>query len=109
MRQHFNEQYMESEKYPSAFFTGKFEKIPLALPVEGSILKTRVKGMITIKGRNQELNEEVSFSYNGNELAGTCKFKLRVADFDIKIPRIFIQNIAEVVEVTINANYKRTD
>ncbi|HBH82575.1 MAG TPA: YceI family protein [Bacteroidales bacterium] len=107
MQQHFNEQYMESEKFPSAFFEGKFDKSRFSLPMTGKKVKTRVIGNLTIKGITRKINEEIELIISDGRISGICKFNVKLTDYDIKIPRMFVKNIAEVIEVTIDVIYKK--
>ena len=108
MQKHFNEQYMESDKFPSAFFEGRFEQTPSGGSSQASQFETRVKGDITIKGVTRPLVEEVILRWSRDDIVATCKFNVRLEDFGIKIPRMLIRNIAEVVEVTIDVKYKKS-
>ena len=108
MQQHFNDQYMESDKFPSAFFEGSLEQIPSRGTGQESQFKTTVKGSITIKGVTRPLREAVILGWSGDDIVATCKFNVRLEDFGIKIPRILIRNIAEVVKVTIDVKYEKS-
>ena len=107
MKQHFNEQYMESNKFPTAFFTGFFNQTILPGENQQPPSKNKIKGTLTIKGISRTLEEEVILGYVEDEITGFCKFNVRVADFGVKIPRLLVRNIAEVVEVTVNVKYKK--
>lgn len=107
MQQHFNEQYLESDKYPKATFKGKFEKTinpetDLTVP-----MVVNVSGTITIKDVSRQLEEVVTLSPDGAEIAGSCNFNVSLVDFNIKIPKMFIKNIAETVEVKVDVRYRK--
>jgi polyisoprenoid-binding protein YceI len=99
MREHFNENYMESEKYPDATFKGKIEEKVSLTAGESKVVN--VKGNLLIHGVSQPRNIQVNLKTNtDNTVTATGKFNVTVADHKIKIPSIVFQNIAEVVEVT---------
>lgn len=105
MQQHFNEQYMESEKFPVATFKGKLSD---PMPGTGGGLTTvqsRVTGTLTIRDVSREIDEVVVFTSSGSDIDALCEFTVRPADYSIKIPKILIKNIAEEVKVTINVLY----
>lgn len=108
MQEHFNENYMESEKYPKASFSGKIEKPENNLP--GTIFQTEVKGKLTIHGVTKERIIPLTLTYlEDGSVKVTSKFMVKVADHKIKIPSIVFQNIAEEVEVTLDLILKPID
>jgi hypothetical protein len=107
MEEHFNENYLESEKFPRATFKGKltgFEDIDFSR--EGSF-ETEADGEIEIHGVKKPLKTVVKFDASTKELKASTVFNLAVADFDIEIPTLVFKNIAEVVEVKASFNFLR--
>ena len=105
MQKHFNEQYMESEKFPYASFNGKLSDELISLPDYPQTLKTRVKGELTLKGVTQKIDEEVTLARKGENVIGLCTFKVKLSDYNIKVPRMLIKNIAEEVDVRLQFIY----
>ncbi len=104
MQEHFNENYLESEKYPFAEFKGKvLEEVDLSK--DGSYPVT-VEGALNIHGVTKNYREKGTLTVKGGKINASAKFNVRVADHKIKIPTLVIKNIAEVVEVTVNADYQ---
>jgi len=101
MQEHFNENYVESEKYPDAIFKGKInEKIDYATD---SVIKVTVTGILNMHGVEKEKTIEGTLNVKGKQVLITGKFMIHLADHNIKIPNVVVKNIAEDVEVTINA------
>ncbi len=105
MRKHFNEQYLESDKYPTAKFEGSFSSSINVNSKEKQAIQ--FNGTMTIHGVSRELQDVVSITLQNNQIIAHSKFILITKDFKIKIPRIFIKNIATEIEVEINANLKQ--
>jgi hypothetical protein len=104
MEEHFNENYLESDKYPKAIFNGKiidYEKLDFFNP---NGVEAVVVGNITIHGITKPLHSNVLFKPNGDTDALNCsaQFKLKPEDFNIKIPSLVINNIAKEIEVSVN-------
>ena len=100
MEEHFNENYVESTKYPQATFKGKVnEKVDLTKDGEN---KVTVTGKMTLHGVTKDITTEGTITKKGEELIVVSKFKIKVADYNIKVPSLYVQNIAEVVDVTTN-------
>ena len=106
MQEHFNENYMESEKYPKSTFKGTFS-VPdgLKARTDGSY-ELDVKGDLTIHGVTKPIETKSTLTLKGGKLSGALLFNVNVKEFDIKIPNVVVKNIAETVEVTANFDYE---
>jgi polyisoprenoid-binding protein YceI len=101
MEEHFNENYLESQKYPNAIFKGKInEKIDYTKDGES---KVTVTGKMDMHGVVKDETYDGTVTKKGNQISLTCKFKIKVADYKIKVPTLYVKNIAEVVDVTVNS------
>ena len=105
MQEHFNENYVESDKYPKATLSGEI------LNYDSTTLKNAkevmVKGNLTIHGVTQEREITVRLTPGvDNVIRVQSVFNIEIAEFNIKIPTIVIKNIAEVVEVTVDLTLK---
>jgi polyisoprenoid-binding protein YceI len=99
MEEHFNENYVESEKFPQAIFKGKVnEKIDLSKEGEN---KVTVTGKMVLHGVTKDITVDGTISKKGEELVIGSAFKIKVADYNIKVPSLYVKNIAEVVDVTV--------
>ncbi len=103
MQEHFNEDYMESDKYPFAEFRGKLVSAP-DLTKDGTYPVT-VAGTLNIHNVPKEYQVPGSLIVRGGRVTATADFKVRLADHHIKIPRLLVKNIAEVVDVKVSAAY----
>lgn len=102
-REHFNENYIESLKYPKSTFTGKIiETIDYTKPGKYPI---RAKGKLTIHGVTQERIIKSQIEIKGNKLLVNAAFSVLLADHDITIPRIVEQKIANEIEIILNAEF----
>jgi hypothetical protein len=103
MREHFNEKYMESEKFPKATFQGKLVGFKPGVAGEQ---KVKAVGKLTIHGVTKDVDiSGIAESVNSKVLLKS-KFMVKLADYEIKIPQLIWQNIAEQVEVKIDFIYK---
>lgn len=103
MQEHFNENYLESDKYPYAEFKGRILE-NADFTKEGS-WTVMVEGMLTIHGVSKSYKEKGTVTMKDGKLSASAKFNVRVADHKIKIPSLVVKNIAEVVEVSVDATY----
>jgi len=101
MQEHFNEKYMESEKYPNTTFKGGVEsEIDYN---QNGVYQVKVTGKLTIHGVERERTIDGIIKVENGEITIQCEFIVKVADHKIKVPKLVIKNIAEVVLVKVNA------
>jgi hypothetical protein len=87
MQEHFNENYVESEKFPYAFFKGKLnDKIDFSKDGE---YKTSVTGKLTIHGVEKDRTIEGTIVVKGGEVTMTSSFKVVFAEHNIIIPALY--------------------
>lgn len=102
MQEHFNEKYMESEKYPKATFSGKLINLDVTKTNEQQV---KAKGKLTIHGVTKDVELDGTAQL-GDRIFLKSKFMVKLADYNVTIPQLMFQNIAEEVEVTVNFIYK---
>lgn len=104
MQDHFNEKYMESEKYPKATFSGKLEGfVATGVP---DVRQVKAKGKLVIHGVTQEVEISGTVETTSQNILIKSKFLIRLEDYKVKIPQLMWQNIAEEVEVSLEFTYK---
>jgi len=104
MREHFNEKYMESDKFPNATFSGKINE-DLDLSKDGTYNVTST-GKIAMHGQEKEITVSGTFTVKNGEATLQSNFPLAVKDFKIEIPQLLFQNIADTVAVKITVIYQ---
>jgi hypothetical protein len=105
--EHFNEKYLESEKFPEALFTGKIIE-DLDLSIEGNY-EVRAKGKLKIHGVEMERIIRCKVTSKDNRLFIESQFTILLSDHDIKIPRVVHEKIASEIQVEIKAELIRND
>ena len=106
MQEHFNENYLESSKYPYAEFKGNIRG-HVKLSEEGTYPVT-VEGDLKLHNVSQKYIVKAELRVEEGKLMANSTFPVKLADHHIKIPRLVIKNIAEVVQVTVSAKYEAT-
>lgn len=105
MQEHFNENYLESEKFPSATFKGKIKEA-IDLTVAGTYPIT-ASGTATIHGVTRPIDLKGTIISTGTSLALTCAFEVKLVDYKVDIPKIVFAKIAEVIKVSSKINYTK--
>lgn len=99
-KEHFNENYMESEKYPEATFSGKIiETINYEQKGKYTI---RAKGMLTIHGVEQERIIKSELELTGKSIVINSSFTVLLSDHQIPIPRVVKEKLANEIKVNIH-------
>lgn len=100
-REHFNEIYMESTRFPKSKFAGKIiEEIDFSKPGTYTI---RAKGKLTLHGLTQERIIRCRLVVSESELQIAADFSVLLVEHDISIPRVVHQKIAEEIKVKVRA------
>lgn len=101
MQEHFNENFVESHKYPKAIFNGRIENnISVDYNTQGTYT-TKVQGEMTIHGTTRSVSAEGTLEVTANGIIARTGFFLNPGDYEIKIPRVVRDNIAENMEITV--------
>lgn len=103
MREHFNEKYMETERFPKATFQGKLTGMKVGTPGAQAV---RAVGKLNIHGVTRDIDVPGTFEFSAGKVVTKSKFMVKLEDYNIKIPTLVWQNIAEVVEVRVEFTYK---
>jgi polyisoprenoid-binding protein YceI len=103
MKEHFNEKYMETEKFPKSTFQGKITGYQQQATGEQ---QAKAVGKLTIHGVTKDIDMPGTIEVQQGKVVVKAKFIVKLADYKIKIPTMLWKNIAEQVEVTINFTYK---
>jgi polyisoprenoid-binding protein YceI len=94
---------MESEKYPKSSFQGKIGGYD---PADNSVQNVQAKGKLTIHGVTRDVDVPGTLLINGNTVNVQSKFMVKLEDYNVKVPQIVWQNIAQEVEVTVQFSYR---
>lgn len=102
-QEHFNEKYMESDKFPKATFKGELQG-DVKWDAPGKY-EMNAKGLLTIHGVEKERTIPVTITVADGSISAASKFNVKVAEHDIEVPELVFNKVAEEVEITIKANF----
>lgn len=106
MEEHFNENYIESDQFPKATFKGNVANF-VASKVTATKSTYDVEGDLTLHGVTKKVKSKMSFVQSGEKLIANCTFKIKTADYDIKIPSVVKSKIAETVEIDLKFDLEK--
>jgi polyisoprenoid-binding protein YceI len=100
MQEHFNENYVESDKYPKATFSGAYTgDVP---PDKDGVYKVTVKGNLSLHHVTRTIETPATLEVRAGHLLGVAEFKLKPEDFNIGIPSIVRDKIDKEITVKVN-------
>ncbi|HEY0246086.1 MAG TPA: YceI family protein [Mucilaginibacter sp.] len=105
MQEHFNSDYLESEKYPKATFKGKIQE-HIDVTKNGSFPVTAI-GELDIHGIKQNRTIPGKITIDNGVITMTSEFMVKCADHHIEIPKIVFHNIAESIKMNVSATYSK--
>ncbi|MDP4208005.1 MAG: YceI family protein [Bacteroidota bacterium] len=105
MQEHFNENYMESDKIPKSSFKGKITNIgKIDFKKDGSYA-AEVSGDLTIHGVTKAVSTKGTIEVKGKVITTKAKFTVSPKDYGIKIPSLVESKVAKEVEINVDTPY----
>jgi polyisoprenoid-binding protein YceI len=102
MQKHFQENYMESGKYPTSTFKGTITNNSAVSYTKDGTYAVSVKGKLTMHGVTKEITTPGKVIISGKKATLTCDFSVKPKDYNIKIPANNAANIAENISINVN-------
>jgi hypothetical protein len=101
MQEHFNEDYLESDKYPEATLLAKVTNLKdIDFNKEGTYPAV-VEGKLTIHGQTQQVKQNGTFEIKNGTVTAKTKFTIPLADYNISVPNTLVNNISKSIEITV--------
>jgi hypothetical protein len=101
MQKHFNEEYLESDQFPRAFFNGKITNFSTVNFAKDGKYPVTVKGTMQVHGVNKAMQTSGMIEIKNGLPIATAKFTVTLKDF--KIGGILIKMVADKINIDINA------
>lgn len=100
MQEHFNENYMESRRYPKAIFKGKIEKFDLK-DINETQKEYQIKGKLVLRGKSKEVIVNALIKKVGDGIQIISDFPIAVSDFNIQIPNEIASKISKIANTEL--------
>ncbi len=106
MQEHFNENYMESGKYPKATFKGTIaDMTKVDFKKDGSYNVT-ITGDLFMHNVTNKITVPATIQVKGNTLSANTTFKVKLDDYKIAVPKVVENNISKTIELKVDCNYE---
>lgn len=101
MEEHFNENYMESTKFPKSTFKGKILNFD-AKKITAKSSEYDLEGDLTVHGVTKKIKSKIVLSSNSGKISAKTIIMVKPQDYNIEIPNLVKGKIAENAKVSIN-------
>lgn len=101
MQEHFNENYMESHKYPKAVLKGKLRDISKIDFSKNGKHQVMVVGEMDLHGVKKQIEEKGTLEVKDGKIYLNSDFQITLADYNIAIPKIVEDKLAKVADVSL--------
>jgi hypothetical protein len=105
MEEHFNENYLESDKFPKSVFKGKISNLPAVSFSKNGTYEVTVEGDLTIHGVTNKISTKGTVEVVAGGINASAKFNIVPEDYKINIPGVVREKINNNLEVTITMKY----
>lgn len=105
MQEHFNENYVESDKFPKATFKGKITDLSKINFSKNGTYTVPVTGNLTIHGETNEITTNAVITVQDGVLNSSAEFSVRPEEYKISIPGLVREKISKSLRITVNATY----
>lgn len=104
--EHFNENYVESEKYPKAKFKGRIENFDKIDLNKNAVHNVTVSGKLTLHGKTKSLKAKGTIEIKDGTIIAKSKFTILLKDFGIGIPNLVKDKVSKEIVLEIDMLYK---
>lgn len=104
MQQHFNENYVESDKYPKAEFKGSIINNSEINYTKDGTYTAKVKGKLTIHGVTRDVETIGTLKVNSGKIDANSTFNVLISDYNIKIPSIVKDKVSNSIKITVDCD-----
>ena len=105
MEEHFNENYMDSEKYPKSTFKGKITNLSSVDFSKNGTYDVTVEGDLTLHNVTNKVNARGTIEVITGGINANSKFNIAPEDYKIEIPGVVREKISKDLEVTVLMKY----
>lgn len=101
MQEHFNDQYLESNKFPRADFKGTIVNLAEVNFGKDGTYKATVKGDLTLHGVTKNITASGTIEIKGGKPSASCQFPIAMTDFNVKA-----SSVTSKVTIDLNCQYQ---
>lgn len=102
MQEHFNENYVESDKFPKSTFSGKIASMDKVDLAKDGVYKVQVAGDLMIKGVTKAVSAPGTITVKGGKVTAASEFTIALSDYNVSIPAVNKDNISNSIRISVD-------
>ena len=102
MHEHFNENYIESDKYPKAEFSGKITNNGDVNYAKDGTYPVKVKGKLSIHGETKDVETNGTLTVKNGKISAAATFDVALSDYNVSIPSIVADKVAKTAKISVD-------
>jgi len=104
MQEHFNKEYVESDKFPKAEFKGQITNNPEVKYTTDGTYTAKAKGKLTIHGITKDIETTGTITVKKGKITTFSAFNIQLPDYSIKVPGIYRSQISDNIKITVDCS-----
>lgn len=106
MQEHFNENYMESAKYPKGSFKGSITDLTKVNFKKDGSYNVTVTGDLTLHGETNKVTVPAVIQVKGKSIMANAAFSVKLDDYKISVPKVVENNISKTIDIKVDCSYE---
>jgi len=102
MEEHFNENYVESDKYPKAEFKGEIKNSDKVDFTKDGIYTVKIKGKLTMHGESKDVETDAKLTMQNGKIKATAELSVLLSDYKISIPGLVADKVSKTAKITVS-------
>jgi polyisoprenoid-binding protein YceI len=102
MQEHFNENYVESNKYPKTEFRGVITNNASVNYLKDGVYPVKVKGKLTMHGETKDVESDGKLTIAGGKISATAQFEVLLSDYKVSVPQLVADKVARTAKITVD-------
>ena len=102
MQEHFNENYVESNKFPKAEFKGAITNNNAVNYAKDGVYPVKVSGQLTMHGETKTIETNGTVTIKNGKINTLAEFAVLLADYKISIPQLVADKVAKTATIKVD-------
>ncbi len=102
MQEHFNENYVESDKFPKAEFKGTIVDNANVNYLKDGVYAVKVKGKLSMHGETKDVETDGNITLKNGKITTTANFEVALSDFKVSIPTLVADKVSKTAKISVD-------
>ncbi len=101
MQEHFNENYVESDKFPRAEFKGSIVNNAAVSYAKDGVYPVKVKGKLSLHGETKDVETDGTITVKSGKINAAARFEVLLADYKVSIPTLVADKVSKTAVINV--------